>query len=95
MSQQPGDPVPARVPGTYIPVIDDVPRATPGMSIDRPAMISRTVLQLSNVVDLLERRVKTLRQAIERALQDEESGKGWGPDTTTCAYLRQALKDTE
>lgn len=32
-----------------------------------------------------------LRSAIERALADEESGKGWGPDVTVCAYLRDAL----
>lgn len=29
--------------------------------------------------------------AIRRALADEESGKGWGPDVTVCGYLREAL----
>jgi hypothetical protein len=32
-----------------------------------------------------------LRGAIERALADSESGTGWGPDVTVCAYLRDAL----
>jgi len=32
-----------------------------------------------------------LRGAIERAIADEESGNGWGPDVTVCAYLREAL----
>lgn len=32
-----------------------------------------------------------LRGAIEKVLADEESGKGWGPDVTTCAHLRAGL----
>ena len=32
-----------------------------------------------------------LRSAIRRALADSESGNGWGPDVTVCAYLREAL----
>lgn len=35
-----------------------------------------------------------LRVAIQRALDDEESGDGWGPDNTVCAYLRCALDPT-
>lgn len=38
--------------------------------------------------------VKRLRAAIERALADEESGTGWGPDVTVCGYLREALSAT-
>lgn len=34
-----------------------------------------------------------LRVAIQRALDDEESGNGWGPDNTVCAYLRDALAE--
>ena len=30
-------------------------------------------------------------QMIKKVLEDEESGKGWGPDVTTCAYLQEAL----
>lgn len=29
--------------------------------------------------------------AIEKALNDEESGNGWGPDVTVCTYLNNAL----
>jgi hypothetical protein len=32
-----------------------------------------------------------MRSAIERALADEESGTGWGPDVTVCGYLREAI----
>jgi hypothetical protein len=32
-----------------------------------------------------------LRGSIERALADSESGDGWGPDVTVCAYLKDAL----
>lgn len=32
-----------------------------------------------------------LRAAIQRALDDAESGNGWGPDVTVCGYLREAL----
>ena len=35
--------------------------------------------------------IERLRNAIERALADSESGNGWGPDVTVCAYLREAL----
>ena len=36
--------------------------------------------------------IETLTSAIQRALDDEESGKGWGPDVTVCGYLSDALK---
>ena len=36
--------------------------------------------------------VEILTTAIQRALDDEESGKGWGPDVTVCGYLSDALK---
>lgn len=32
-----------------------------------------------------------MRAAIQRALADSESGNGWGPDVTVCAYLQDAL----
>lgn len=32
-----------------------------------------------------------LRTAIQRALDDSESGNGWGPNVTVCQYLRDAL----
>jgi len=35
--------------------------------------------------------VARMRSAIERALADEESGTGWGPDVTVCGYLREAI----
>ena len=54
-------------------------RATPETGAD-PDMIFEAA-------DEIER----LRNAIERALADSESGNGWGPDVTACAYLREAL----
>lgn len=38
-----------------------------------------------------EARADRMCTAIERALADSESGAGWGPDVTVCAYLREAL----
>lgn len=32
-----------------------------------------------------------LRAAIKRAIDDSESGDGWGPDVTVVGYLREAL----
>jgi glycyl-tRNA synthetase alpha subunit len=40
-------------------------------------------------------RIVELETAIKRALDDEESGTGWGPDVTVCAYLRDALAGGE
>ena len=39
----------------------------------------------------LEAEIGRLRASIKRALADSESGTGWGPDVTVCAYLREAL----
>lgn len=36
-------------------------------------------------------REAVLRMAIERAIDDAESGSGWGPDVTVVGYLRGAL----
>ena len=36
--------------------------------------------------------VSDLESAIKQALDDEESGNGWGPDVTVCAYLQAALE---
>ena len=36
--------------------------------------------------------IEKQRTAIERALADEESGEGWGPDNTICEYLREAIE---
>ena len=38
-----------------------------------------------------DERTGKMRKAIERALADEESGDGWGPDITVCEYLRKAI----
>lgn len=43
-------------------------------------------------LDILRRENDRLRTAIRRALDDSESGNGWGPDVTVCQYLRDALK---
>lgn len=34
---------------------------------------------------------EVLAKAVEKALADEESGSGWGPDVTVCNSLREAL----
>jgi len=39
-----------------------------------------------------EAQIMGLREAIQKVLADEESGEGWGPDVTVCAYLRKALE---
>lgn len=39
--------------------------------------------------------MERLREAIENVLGDAESGNGWGPDVTVCAYLREALGPTQ
>lgn len=41
--------------------------------------------------DELKKENNKLRKAIQKALNDEESGDGWGPDNTVCGYLREAL----
>lgn len=41
--------------------------------------------------DALEAERDRYKAAIERAIADSESGKGWGPDVTVCEYLRAAL----
>lgn len=52
----------------------------------------RELLNESEVeANALSHEVARLRAAIQRALDDEESGTGWGPDVTACAYLREAL----
>jgi hypothetical protein len=35
-----------------------------------------------------------MRNAIEKALADSESGNGWGPDVTICTYLAAAIGKT-
>lgn len=37
------------------------------------------------------KRAKAIEDAVIRALADNESGSGWGPDVTVCGYLRAAL----
>lgn len=43
-------------------------------------------------LDILRGENARLRLSIQRALDDSESGNGWGPDVTVCQYLRDALK---
>ncbi len=40
----------------------------------------------------LHKRIFATEDVIRRVLDDEESGKGWGPDVTTCGVLRAALE---
>ena len=40
---------------------------------------------------LLLEEIAKLRDGIQRALDDSESGDGWGPDVTVCNYLLEAL----
>ncbi len=47
---------------------------------------------LRDRAEAAEAEVERLRGAIKRALDDEESGEGWGPDVTVCEYLRAALE---
>lgn len=42
-------------------------------------------------LDAMTARCGRMEGAINRALNDSESGNGWGPDVTVCAYLREAL----
>jgi hypothetical protein len=49
------------------------------------------VIRDIHAVDRLLVEHSQMRTAIERALNDSESGAGWGPDVTVCAYLRAAL----
>lgn len=37
----------------------------------------------------------TMHDAITRAINDSESGDGWGPDVTVVAYLEKALEDVK
>jgi len=41
-----------------------------------------------------QRRVRKLEEVITKVLNDEESGTGWGPDVTVCAWLRDALSES-
>lgn len=49
------------------------------------------LLTVISVIERQQAEIERLRTAINRALADSESGKGWGPDVTVCAYLREAL----
>lgn len=53
--------------------------------------IDLSVMPTSNPVASLRSRVEAMEAAIQRALADSESGNGWGPDVTVCAYLRAAI----
>lgn len=46
-------------------------------------------------IDAQRERIEKLENAIQRALNDEESGNGWGPDVTVCTYLKEALRGEE
>lgn len=40
-------------------------------------------------------RVRILREAIQKVLDDEETGEGgWGPDVTMAAVLKEAMEKT-
>ena len=47
-------------------------------------------LRRENIKEHLDE-IARLRNAIQRAIDDQESGAGWGPDITVCGYLRDAL----
>ena len=50
------------------------------------------VMDMLKKIERQQAEIERLHTAINRALADSESGKGWGPDVTVCAYLREALK---
>lgn len=44
-------------------------------------------------IDSTKLQIGVMREAIERAINDSESGKGWGPDVTVVEYLRKAITE--
>ncbi len=86
--------MPERAPGTRVPSISDHDPEVK-FAEGQQLMISRSMLRLDNHNTMLAVKVMRLRAAITKALEDSESGHGWGPDVTTCNALRQVLKDTE
>lgn len=42
-------------------------------------------------IEQLKAENNKMREVIQKVLDDEESGNGWGPDNTVCKYLRDSL----
>lgn len=59
--------------------------------IQDPFGMAETLWEMQEAISRLENENIVFHEAIQRALDDEESGTGWGPDVTVCGYLRQAL----
>ena len=62
-----------------------------GIKFATPEAVVLLLKAVSEERDELEARVQRLTEAIQKVLDDEESGEGWGPDVTTVAYLREAI----
>jgi uncharacterized protein (UPF0335 family) len=58
------------------------------MNMERMVALTQRITRISEENE-------KLRAAIKRALADAESGEGWGPDVTVCAYLREALAEKQ
>jgi tRNA pseudouridine-54 N-methylase len=54
---------------------------------------SRHIRLMAYEIKRLRADNERMRSAIQKVLDDEESGTGWGPDITTCAYLANALQE--
>ena len=60
-------------------------------STDREIGLNKEIERLNKLLNAVEAENARLRNAIQRAIDDQESGTGWGPDITVCGYLRDAL----
>lgn len=61
------------------------------MGAEREYVLLGKIAQLEKTLERELAENCLLRLAIQRALDDSESGSGWGPDVTVCGYLLDAL----
>lgn len=65
------------------------------VGLNAGARREREMKRLNRLLRESQAELMRLRDAIERALSDSESGTGWGPDVSVCSYLRDALSPND